>query len=241
MPYALAWSYVTVYRLIPLALPTIIEITESYDILTSLRWAMNVPYFFKLAMAFLLNPFLGRAGDSLIDPGKVAIEMTNWELISVAIYFWIVFSVLSTSIPAWVRASGEAIQKLSEIAIVLTEQHCQDFWNWTKKGVYKALTLTLILVPLIRFLLVHLIAVTAVSALSALVQINLIALMFLVLALGFLVLLGAYFRDAPFPFLSYINQVYASRNDLLRLANKLQTEREFNAYIRNPHQYEIKE
>lgn len=241
MPYSLAWSYVSVYRLIPWAVPTIIELTEPYDTLTSIRWTMNAPYYGKLLLAFILNPFLKRAGDSLIDPGKVALEMTNWELIPVVLFFWSVFSVLSTYISVWAKSSGEAIQKLSEIDIVLAEPHCQDFRNWAKKGVYRSLTWTFLSVPLLRFLPANLIAVFGISGLSALVQLDIVAFIFFVVVLALLTLWGKSFTDVPFPFLTYINQVYASRHDLLRLANKLKTERDFNAYIRDPHQYEIKE
>ena len=241
MPFALAWSFIAVYRVIAFALPTVIKITEPYDTLTSLRWAVNVPYFFKLAMAFLLNIFLRITGDSLIDPGKIAIEMTNWELIPVVLYFWITFSVLSTNIATWGKSSGEAIQMISETVIVLAEPRCQDFLNWAKKGIYRSLTWTLISVPLVRFLPAHLIAVVALSALSALVQIKFVAFIFFVLVLGCLTLWGNVFTHVPFPFLTYINMVYACRNDLLRLANIIKTERDFNAYIRNPYQYEIKE
>jgi len=237
MPYLLAWSYVSVYRLIPLAVPTIIELTEPYDTLRSIRWTINVPYYSKLALAFILNPFLRRAGDYLIDPGNVAIDMTNWELIPVVMFLWTVFSILSTYIGIWSKSSGEAIQKLTEIDIVLAEPHCQDFLKWAKKGIYRSLTWSLIVVPLIRFLPAHLIAVFGISALSALVQLNFVAFIFFVLVLALLTLWGKSFTDVLFPFLAYINQVYASRNDLLRLANKLKTERDFNAYIRDPHEY----
>lgn len=241
MPLALAWSFITVYLLISWVLPWVIEVTESYHTLTCLTWAINVPYFFKLAMAFLLNPFLKRTGDSLIDPGELAIKMSNWEIILVIMYFWVIFSLLSKSIAAWAKASGEVIQKLWEIAIVFTEQHCQDYWGWTKRGVYRYATITLILAPVLRFLPVHLLGISALASLSALVQLNPVAFIFFVLAVGFVTLWLNLFSDVPFGYVAYINQVYASRNDLLRLANKLKTEREFNEYIRNPHKYEIKE
>jgi len=242
MPLLLACSFVAVYGLIALALPTVIEATEPYyDTFTSIRWAMLQPHYLKLILAYLFNPFLRIAGDSLIRVGEPPVYVSSWEIIPIGIYFWVMFKVLSVCIADWARASEEAIKNLSEIVIVFAEQHCQGFWDWTINGVYRSLTWTQIVAPLTKFLLVHLIAVLAISALSALVQLNLSALIFFLLALGFLTLVGSYFSGLSFPFVNFIKMVHASRHDLLRHANKIKTEREFNEYIRNPHQFRLKE
>lgn len=244
MPLALACSFVGIHPIISaVILPIVIYLTEAfgYQTQTSLRWALNIDYVFRLFMGFVLNPFLEAAGDLTIDPGKAAVAMTNWELIPILFYLSVMGLLLYESIPSWTKATNEADGQLFALSMVLTEEHCQHTWELIERQFYKSLRLNLILIPLIRFTSIHLAGIMGLSALSALVQFKFTAFVFCLLAFALVMILVSFYRERPFSAMLYLKQAHEVRHDLLRLANKLNTARKLNAYIRNPHHYNIEE